>query len=168
MPAPLGKMRGSDNDVEDDLLRAVDELGDDDHLAGAGVSGAGRSQDVADGRRTICRSNASSGGGDRSRLRGVRAIPVIPIRREKFLYPDMQPIGCMSTASTTIDHLLGEIASLPFEDQALLHEVIGHRLVEARRKEIADEAAAARAALERGEVRRGTTAELLTGIEPAR
>lgn len=80
----------------------------------------------------------------------------------------MQPIGCMSTASTTIDHLLGEIASLPFEDQALLHEVIGHRLVEARRKEIADEAAAARAALERGEVRRGTTAELLTGIEPAR
>lgn len=37
----------------------------------------------------------------------------------------------------TIDHLLGGIASFPLEDQALLHEVIGRRLMEARRREIA-------------------------------
>jgi hypothetical protein len=71
----------------------------------------------------------------------------------------------MSTASATIDQLLGTIASLPFEDQVLLHEVIGHRLVEARRLEIADEAVAARTALERGEVRRGTTADLFADLE---
>ena len=69
----------------------------------------------------------------------------------------------MSSASVTIDHLLGEIASLPLEDQALLHEVVGHRLVEARRREIAD-AAAAREALERGEVRRSTTADLFADL----
>ena len=74
----------------------------------------------------------------------------------------------MSTASVTIDHLLGEIASLPLEDQVLLHEVIGHRLVEARRREIADEATAARAALERGEVRRSTTADLFADLEVER
>ena len=62
----------------------------------------------------------------------------------------------MSTVSLTIDHLLGEIASLPLEDQALLNEVIGHRLVEARLGEIANRAEEARAMLERGEVRRGT------------
>ena len=91
--------------------------------------------------------------------------PCFFVRREKFLYPDMQPIGCMSTASVTIDPLLGEIASLPLQDQALLHEVIGHRLDEARRREIADEAAAALDALERGEVRRGTTADLSADLE---
>ena len=85
--------------------------------------------------------------------------------RERFLYPDMQPIACMSPASATIDRLLGEIASLPLEDQALLHEVVGHRLVEARRREIADTAAAAREALEQGEVRRGTTADLFADLE---
>ncbi len=79
----------------------------------------------------------------------------------------MQPIGCMSSAPATIDHLLGEIASLPLEDQALLLEVIGHRLVEARRREVADEAAAAWAALERGEIRRGTTADLFADLESA-
>jgi hypothetical protein len=77
----------------------------------------------------------------------------------------MQLIACMSTASVTIDHLLGEIASLRIEGQALLHEVIGHRLVEARRREIADEAAAARDALERGDVRRGRTADLFSDLE---
>ena len=61
----------------------------------------------------------------------------------------------MNTVSPTIDHLLGEIASLLLEDQALLYEVIGHRLVKACRREIADQAAEARAVVERGEVRRG-------------
>lgn len=70
----------------------------------------------------------------------------------------------MRSASATIDHLLGEIASLPLEDRALLHEVVGHRLVAARRREIADEAAGVRAALERGEVRRGTTADLFADL----
>jgi len=101
---------------------------------------------------------------------GVRSRPALSWNeactgRERFLYPDTQPIGYMSSASATIDHLLGEIASLPLEDQALLHEVVGHRLVEARRREIADEAAAAREALERGEVRRGTTADLFADLE---
>lgn len=71
----------------------------------------------------------------------------------------------MSTVSATIDHLLGEIASLPLEDRALLHEVIGHRLVEARRREIAGRAEEARAVLERGEVRRGTAADLFADLE---
>ena len=64
--------------------------------------------------------------------------------------------------SPTIDHLLGEIASLALEDPALLHEVIGHRLVEARRREIADQAEEARAMLERGEVRGGMAPYLCT------
>jgi len=34
----------------------------------------------------------------------------------------------------TIDHLLCEIASFPHEDPALFHEVIGHQLMEARRR----------------------------------
>ena len=65
----------------------------------------------------------------------------------------------------TIDHLLGEIASLPLEDQALLHEVIGRRLVEARRREIAGRAEEARGVLERGEARRGTAADLVANTE---
>lgn len=56
----------------------------------------------------------------------------------------------MSSASVTIDHLLGETAVFPLEDQALVHEVIGHRLVEARRREIAGWVEEARAVLERG------------------
>jgi len=32
---------GSDNGVEDDVPRAVDEPGDDDHVVAAGVAGSG-------------------------------------------------------------------------------------------------------------------------------
>ena len=35
-----GKVSGLDRDVEDDLARAVDDQGDDDHMGAAGVVGA--------------------------------------------------------------------------------------------------------------------------------
>jgi hypothetical protein len=87
------------------------------------------------------------------------------VRKEIFFRRDAQSIGSMSSAAPTIDQLLGEIASLPLEDQVLLHEVIGRRLADARRQEIADEAAAAQSALERGDVRRGTTADLFAELD---
>lgn len=68
----------------------------------------------------------------------------------------------MSTASVTVDHLLGEIAMFPPGDRALLDGAIGHRLVAARRREIADQAEEARAVLKRGEVRRGMAPYLCT------
>ena len=87
------------------------------------------------------------------------------VRKERFFYKDTLSIDRMSSASVTIDHLLREIASLPLEDQALLHEVIGHRLVDARRGGIAERAAEARLALARGDVRRGAAANLFADLE---
>ncbi len=137
--------------------RAVLLFGDE-HVFAADGAGEGRDRNVARDRAGAMYRVAA----------GVRSRPALSWNeggpRERFLYPDMQPIACMSSASATIDQLLGEIASLPLEDQALLHEVVGHRLVEARRREIADTAAAAREALERGEVRRGTTADLFADL----
>lgn len=112
------------------------------------------------------RSGVPEGAGDRSQLIAVRATATgFFVRKEWFFYADMLSIGSTSSASVTIDPLLGEIASLPLEDQALLHEVIGRRLVEARRREIAGQAAEAGSALERGDVRRSAATDLLADLE---
>ncbi len=47
------RVMGSDDDVEDDLPRAVDELGNDDHVVAAGVAGIRYGQRLTDGRRGV-------------------------------------------------------------------------------------------------------------------
>ncbi len=150
---------GSEIAAEDGRARAVLLFGDE-YVVAAGAAGEGRHRDVARDRLP----KRCSVWRRESVLAQLRSGNEVITRRERFLYPDTQPIGYMSSAALTIDHLLGEIASLPPEDQVLLHEVVGHRLIEARRREIADEAAAARESLERGKVRRGTTADLFVDL----
>ncbi len=52
------------------------------------------------------------------------------------------------------------IEALPPGDQTLLIEIIGRRLIQQRRAELAADIAEARNAYQRGEVRRGTVADL--------
>jgi hypothetical protein len=53
------------------------------------------------------------------------------------------------------------VEALPFGDQALLIEIVCHRLIQQRRAELAVDIAEARNAYQRGEVRRGTVADLM-------
>jgi hypothetical protein len=52
------------------------------------------------------------------------------------------------------------VESLPPDDQVLLIEIIRRRLIQHRRAELAAEVAETRDAYQRGEVRRGTVADL--------
>ena len=45
---------GSNDHIEDDLSRAVDEFGDDDHVVAPGISRAGDSQGVGVDERIVC------------------------------------------------------------------------------------------------------------------
>jgi len=53
---------------------------------------------------------------------------------------------------------------LPPDDQVLLIEIIRQRLIQYRRAELAAEIAEARNAYQRGDVRRGTVADLMAEI----
>lgn len=53
------------------------------------------------------------------------------------------------------------VEALPPDDQTLLIEIIRQRLIQHRRSELATEIAEAREAYRRGEVRRGTVADLM-------
>ena len=53
------------------------------------------------------------------------------------------------------------VERLPAEDQAVLIEIIRQHLLDERRSELAEEIAESRAAYRRGEVRRGTVADLM-------
>ncbi len=56
------------------------------------------------------------------------------------------------------------VEALPPDDQALLIEIIRQRLIQHRRAELAAEIAEAREAYRRGDVRRGTVADLMEEI----
>lgn len=56
------------------------------------------------------------------------------------------------------------VETLPPEDQALLVEIIRQRLIQHRRRELAAEIAEAREAYQRGEVHRGTVADLMVEL----
>jgi len=56
------------------------------------------------------------------------------------------------------------VEALPPDDQALLIGIIRQRLIQHRRAELAAEIAEARQAYQRGDVRRGTVADLMEEI----
>jgi len=60
----------------------------------------------------------------------------------------------------TLQHAIETVEELPPEDQVLLVEVIRQRLIQQRRAVLAEEVAEAREAYRRGEVTRGTVADL--------
>jgi len=64
-------------------------------------------------------------------------------------------------ASSRFQEAIETVEALPPDDQTLLIEIIRRRLIQQRRAELAADIAGARAAYQRGEVRRGTVADLM-------
>ncbi|WP_447974928.1 hypothetical protein [Nitrospira sp. Kam-Ns4a] len=56
------------------------------------------------------------------------------------------------------------VEALPPDDQALLMQIIRQRLIQHRRTELAADIAEAREAYRRGEMRRGTVADLMAEL----
>ena len=67
----------------------------------------------------------------------------------------------MGTAPSQFQKAIDAVEALPADDQALLIDIIRQRLIQQRRAELTAEVAEARAAYQRGEVHRGTVAELM-------
>lgn len=63
--------------------------------------------------------------------------------------------------SSRFQDVIETVEVLPPDDQALLVEIIRQRLIQYRRRELAAEIAEAREAYRRGEVHRGTVADLM-------
>jgi hypothetical protein len=64
-------------------------------------------------------------------------------------------------ASSRFQKAIEQVEALPLDDQAMLIEIIRQRLIQQRRAELAEEIAKARAAYQRGDVRRGTVTDLM-------
>ncbi len=71
-----------------------------------------------------------------------------------------------ATTSSLFQELIETIESLSLDDQELLIEIVRKRLIQQRRAELAADIAEARSAYQKGEVRRGTVADLISAIEP--
>lgn len=69
-----------------------------------------------------------------------------------------------TTVSSRFQELIETIEALPLSDQALLIDIIRKRLIQERRSELAAEIAEARNSYQRGEVRRGTVADLMEDL----
>ncbi|MFC1713701.1 hypothetical protein ACFL6S_08535 [Candidatus Poribacteria bacterium] len=67
-------------------------------------------------------------------------------------------------ASSRFQELIEIIEALPVDDQESLIEIIRQRLIQRRRAELAAEVVEARNAYQRGEVRRGTVADLMEDL----
>ena len=67
----------------------------------------------------------------------------------------------MSAETKTFADVLASVETLPVEDQAALIQVINKRIAATRRREMVEEIAQARAAYRRGNVRRGSAADLM-------
>jgi len=63
--------------------------------------------------------------------------------------------------SSRFQQVIETVEALPPDDQLLLIEIIRQRLIQHRRAELAAEIAEARDAYQRGDVRRGTVADLM-------
>jgi len=63
--------------------------------------------------------------------------------------------------SSRFQQVIETVEALPPDDQLLLIEIIRQRLIQPRRAELAAEIAEARDAYQRGDVRRGTVADLM-------
>jgi len=64
-------------------------------------------------------------------------------------------------AASHLQEAIETVEALSPDDQTLLIEVVRHRLVQNRRMEMAAEVTEARADYQRGQVRRGTVADLM-------
>jgi len=67
-------------------------------------------------------------------------------------------------ASSRFQELIEIIEALPVDDQESLIDIIHQRLIQRRRAELAAEVVEARSAYQRGEVRRGTVADLMEDL----
>ena len=67
-------------------------------------------------------------------------------------------------ASSRFQELIETIEALPVDDQESLIEIIRQRLIQRRRAQLATEVVEARNAYQRGEVRRGTVADLMEDL----
>ena len=65
------------------------------------------------------------------------------------------------SVSSRFQEVIETVEALPPEDQALLIDIIRHRLIQQRRGELAADIAEARDAYRRGKVRRGTAADMM-------
>jgi len=63
--------------------------------------------------------------------------------------------------SSRFQEVIETVEALPPDEQELLVEIIRRRLIQQRRAELAADIAEARNAYQRGEVRRGTVADLM-------
>lgn len=70
----------------------------------------------------------------------------------------------MINKAPRFQEVIETVETLPPDDQALLVEIIRQRLIQHRRKELAAEIAEAREAYQRGEVHRGTVADLMEAL----
>lgn len=70
----------------------------------------------------------------------------------------------MSSGSATIHTILEEIDSLDIDDRVYLYDILTRRLIDARRKAIAERATEARDNYLSGQCRRGTVDELLDDL----
>lgn len=70
--------------------------------------------------------------------------------------------------SSHFQEVIESVEALPPDDQALLIEIIHQRLIQHRRAKLAAEIAEARNAYQRGEVRRGTVADLMEELAGVR
>ena len=66
--------------------------------------------------------------------------------------------------SSRFQQVIETVEALPPDDQLLLIEIIRQRLIQPRRAELAAEIAEARDAYQRGDVRRGTVADLMKAL----
>ena len=69
------------------------------------------------------------------------------------------------SAASRFQEVIESVEALEPDDQVMLIEIIRQRLIQHRRTELAAQVAEARAAYQRGEVRRGTAAELLDELD---
>ena len=73
-----------------------------------------------------------------------------------------------AVVSLSFQDLIEAIETLPLEDQALLIEIVRKRLSQQRRAELAAEVAEVCDAYQRGDVCRGTAADLMRDLEGGR
>lgn len=69
-----------------------------------------------------------------------------------------------SISSSRFQEAIETVEALPPDDQIMLIEIIRQRLIEHRRGELASDVAESRAAYQRGEVRRGSVADLMEDL----
>ncbi len=71
----------------------------------------------------------------------------------------------MERVSSDFQQAIEIVEALPPEDQRLLIEIIRQRLIQYRRAELLAEVTEAREAYQRGDVRRGTVADLMKELD---